>query len=427
MLNLHNYPEIKFPEDFVWGSATSAHQIEGDDIHSINWRDQTEHPETFIHHSGKACNSYALFREDVELLKTLGHKAYRFSIPWSRIEPEEGKFCMEAVEHYQELLRLLKEGGIKSFVTLSHGSDPAWFWDKGGFGDRNALHYFERYVDFIVPQLMENVDFWMTINEINIMFRPGCDNFDLRRNYMICHGKAYQIIKKYSDKPVGTPHAVSAIVPKDPHFEGDKAFARMEDWNFNGFFYHAIRTGELLFPRSQGEYVPELKGSSDFWAINYYTRREVSIRTKNGTTTLPTYAQLKLIDKEFYMSSMWPEGLLNELQRLKDKPVYITENGCCCTDDRWRMVKLCMDLSAVKDAINAGVDVRGYLHWSLMDNYEWVSFIPRFGIVHVDFETFKRTPKPSAWLYKEIIEGNGFAPELVKKYLPELPEFQLFK
>ena len=201
----------------------------------------------------------------------------------------------------------------------------------------------------------------------------------------------------------------------------------MEDWNFNGFFYHAIRTGELLFPRSQGEYVPELKGSSDFWAINYYTRREVSIRTKNGTTTLPTYAQLKLIDKEFYMSSMWPEGLLNELQRLKDKPVYITENGCCCTDDRWRMVKLCMDLSAIKDAMNAGVDVRGYLHWSLMDNYEWVSFIPRFGLVHVDFETFKRTPKPSAWLYKEIIEGNGFAPELVKKHLPELPTFQLFK
>ena len=94
MLNLHNYPEIKFPEDFVWGSATSAHQIEGDDIHSINWRDQTEHPETFIHHSGKACNSYALFREDVELLKTLGHKAYRFSIPWARIEPEEGKLFM---------------------------------------------------------------------------------------------------------------------------------------------------------------------------------------------------------------------------------------------------------------------------------------------------------------------------------------------
>lgn len=427
MLNLHNYPAITFPENFIWGSATSAHQIEGDDIHSINWRDQTMYPERFMHHSGKACNSYALFREDVELLKTLGHQAYRFSIPWSRIEPEEGKFCQEAVDHYRELLRLLKEGGIKSFVTLSHGSDPAWFWDKGGFADRNALHYFERYVDFIVPQLMENVDYWMTINEINIMVRPETDKFELRKNYMICHGRAYQIIKKYSDKPVGAPHAAGSIIPKDPHFEADKAFAAMEDWIFNGFFYHAIRTGELVFPWYQAETFPELKGSSDFWAVNYYTRREVSSRTEKGTTTLPTYAQLKLIDKEFYMSSFWPEGITGELLRLKDKPVFITENGCCCADDHWRMIKLCQDLSAVNDAIAEGVDVRGYLHWSLMDNYEWVSYIPRFGLVHVDFETFKRTPKPSAWLYKEIIENNGFKPELVKKHLPELPEFQLFK
>lgn len=221
MLNIHNYPDITFPENFIWGSATAAHQIEGDDIHSINWRDQTEHPERFIHHSGKACDSYRLYKEDVELLKSLGHQAYRFSIPWSRIEPEEGKFCQEAVDHYIDLLRLLKEAGIKTFVTVSHGSDPAWFWDKGGFGDRNALHYFERYVDFIVPKLEKNVDYWMTVNEINIMQRPGCDTFDLRKNYMICHGRAYRIIKKYSAKPVGAPHAVAAIVPKDPHFEGE--------------------------------------------------------------------------------------------------------------------------------------------------------------------------------------------------------------
>ena len=112
MLNLHNYPAITFPETFLWGSATAAHQIEGDDIHSINWRDQTMYPERFIHHSGKACNSYQLYKEDVELLKTLGHQAYRFSIPWSRIEPEEGKFCREAVNHYIDLLRLLKEAGM---------------------------------------------------------------------------------------------------------------------------------------------------------------------------------------------------------------------------------------------------------------------------------------------------------------------------
>ena len=127
MLNLHNFPAIVFPQGFLWGSATAAHQIEGDDIYSINWRDQTLHPERFIHHSGKACDGYRLYKEDVELLKTLGHQAYRFSIPWSRIEPAEGKFCREAVEHYRDLLRLLKEAGIKTFVTLLHGSSPQWF------------------------------------------------------------------------------------------------------------------------------------------------------------------------------------------------------------------------------------------------------------------------------------------------------------
>ena len=427
MLNLHYLPEMKFPENFIWGSATAAHQVEGDDIHSINWRDQNEHPEIFIHHSGKACNSYQLYREDVDLLHQLGHQAYRFSIPWSRIEPEEGKFDESAVDHYIDLLKRLKSYGIKSFVTISHGSDPAWFWDKGGFADREQLHYFERYVDYIVPRLEELVDYWMTINEINIMERSGTDKFELRKNYMICHGKAFHIIRKYSDKPVGAPHAVSAVTPKDPHFAADRAMAELTDWIMNGFFYHALTTGELVYPYMDAEYFPELKDSFDFWAINYYTANTVSSRTKTGKDRPISCKQLKLINKEFYMSSFSPEGLYKELLRLKGKPVFITENGCCCEDDRWRMVKMLLDLSAINDAISAGVDIKGLLHWSLMDNYEWVSFIPRFGMVHVDFETFKRTPKPSSALFKDLIERNGFTPDLVKKHLPELPVFKLFE
>ena len=426
MLNLHYIPEMEFPDGFLWGSATSAHQIEGNDIHSINWRDQLEHPEVFIHHSGKACNSYELYREDVDLLHHLGHQAYRFSLPWSRIEPEEGKFDLSAVDHYIDLLKRLKSYGIKSFVTISHGSDPAWFWDRGGFADRDQLHFFERYVDFIVPKLDELVDYWMTINEINIMERPGCDKFELRKNYMICHGRAFRTIRKYSSKPVGAPHAVSAVYAKDPHFPADRALADMTDWIMNGFFYHALKTGELVYPYTDAEYFPELKDSYDFWAINYYTSSTISSRKSNARDIPMTCNQLKLIDKEFYMSSFSPDGFYKELLRLKDKPVFITENGCCCDDDRWRMVKMILDLSAVKDAIDAGVDIRGLLHWSLMDNYEWVSFIPRFGMVHVDFKTFKRTPKLSSALFKELIERNGFSPELVKKYLPELPEFKLF-
>lgn len=427
MLNIRNFPEMKFPQGFLWGSATSAHQIEGDDIHSINWRDQNEHPEIFIHHSGKACNSYQMYKEDVELIHQLGHQAYRFSIPWSRIEPKEGEFCQEAVEHYIDLLKRLKAHGIKSFITISHGSDPAWFWDKGGFANRDALHYFARYAEFIVPQLEPLADYWMTINEINIMERPGYNKFELRKNYMICHAMAYHIIHKYSNKMVGAPHAMAAITPKAPHFDADKACAAMDDWILNGFFYHALKTGEMVFPGMDAEIYPEMRNSYDFWAINYYTRHPSSSRAKNGNGELLLCDQHKFIDKEFYMSSIYPQGLYTELQRLKDKPVFITENGCCCTDDRWRSLKMLLDLSAIYDAIKDGVDIRGLLHWSLMDNYEWVSFIPRFGMVHVDFETFVRTPKPSSQLFKALIENNGFSPDMVEKFLPDLPDFTLYK
>lgn len=139
-----------------------------------------------------------------------------------------------------------------------------------------------------------------------------------------------------------------------------------------------------------------------------------------------TATHQKMIDKDFYLEEVFPEGLLNGLQRLKDKPVYITENGICCDDDRWRILKLASDLAAISDAIKKGVDVRGYLHWTTMDNYEWSSFVPRFGLVHVDFKTFKRTPKNSAWFYKELIELNGFDGTLVQKYIPELPVLKLY-
>jgi len=133
------------------------------------------------------------------------------------------------------------------------------------------------------------------------------------------------------------------------------------------------------------------------------------------------HKELKMIPMNFYLEEMYPEGLVANLERLKDLPVYITENGCAATDDRFRIVYLALTLSALKEAIERGVDVRGYFHWSLMDNFEWGSFLPRFGLVEVDFNTFKRTPKPSASFYRDIIRENGFGGETVRRYLKELP------
>jgi len=128
-----------------------------------------------------------------------------------------------------------------------------------------------------------------------------------------------------------------------------------------------------------------------------------------------------MIQEDFILEEMFPEGLIASLERLKDLPVYITENGLCCDDDRFRIVHLALHLCALREAIDRGTDVRGYFHWSLMDNYEWGSFVPRFGLVHVDFETFKRTPKPSAFFYRDIIRSNGFGPRTTKQYLTQLP------
>ena len=139
-----------------------------------------------------------------------------------------------------------------------------------------------------------------------------------------------------------------------------------------------------------------------------------------------TATHQRMIDMKFYLEEFFPEGLFHGLTRLKDKPVYITENGVAADDDRWRIIKLCQDLAAVSDALKDNVDVRGYLHWSTMDNYEWSSFRPRFGLVHIDFNTFKRTPKPSAEFLMEIIQNNAIEPGLIRKYIPELPELKLY-
>jgi beta-glucosidase len=245
-------------------------------------------------------------------------------------------------------------------------------------------------------------------------------------NSAIAHAKGYHIIKGFGNTPVSTAHALQCCVPENPFDEFDVQASKLIDWQENEFFFHAIRTGELVFPFHDAIEVPELKGALDYWAVNYYCRKTISARKANFKGIWNPVSRLKMIDQDFYLEDFYPEGLTNGLMRLKDFPVYITENGCCCDDDRWRIVKLALDLKAIKTAIDKGVDVRGYLHWSLMDNYEWASFVPRFGLIDVDFNSFKRTPKASAFFFRDIIDNNGFDGSLVKKYLPELPEFKLY-
>ena len=413
--------EFKFPKDFIWGSATAGHQIEGDNIHSSNWKREQE-PDFLCEEtratSGKACNHYALWREDTALLKELGHKTYRMSIEWSRIEPQEGVFNKEATDHYVRELALLKESGISVFVTLIHFVTPAWFSDLGGYGKVENLKYFERYLEYILPIIAPYVDNWNILNEFNMGYTP--EALKAKMNAIQFHARGYHVVKQYSKAPVSTAHAFVEYVPKRAHDPFDNKMAGYVDWAINEFFFHAIRTGEIVLPFMDGLYCPEVKDSLDYWAINIYTRTLIDARAAKLSGSRFQHKRLDMVKTGFH-NEMYPEIMISQLSRIQDKPVIITENGCCTDDDRFRIVYLALYLNALREAMDMGVDVRGYLHWSVMDNYEWNSFIPRFGLVGVDYETFRRTPKPSAYFYKEIMEKGGFTQEMLRRYLTEMP------
>lgn len=434
MYDVFSLPAITFPKDFLWGSATAGHQIEGDNIHSQNWH--SEHQKSFWktdpqHNiravSGKACDSYRLYREDVDLLCELGHKAYRMSIEWSRIEPAEGRWDVKAVKHYVDLLELLKQRHIKAFVTLHHFTHPYWFEKKGSFKKKDNLKYVERYLKYILPKIAGYVDGWIVINEFNIwnwMSLPPQEIGAYKFNMLRFHAMGYRMIKSLSSAPVSSAHAYLLPFPYRSNDVLDRLMTDYMDMMMNEFFFHAIRTGELVYPNVDAEYDSEVRGSADYWAVNYYTRFVVNARKADLRGPRFKHKELKMIPMDFYMEEFYPEGLTSCLERLADKPVYITENGTSATDDRFRIVCIALHLSALKDALDRGVDVRGYFHWSLMDNYEWCSFIPQFGLVGVDFKTFKRTPKPSAMFYRDIIRANGFGGTTVSRHLKELPTLQ---
>jgi beta-glucosidase len=235
------------------------------------------------------------------------------------------------------------------------------------------------------------------------------------------HALGYHLIKLHSTAPVSSAHAFIHWFPRRFHDTLDRRMTEFADFTTNEFFFHALRTGELVYPGVDAEFDPEVKGALDCWSVNYYTRHMVDARLADLDGPRFRHKELRMVPMKFYLEEMYPEGLVANLERLRDYPVYITENGCAANDDRFRIVYLALHLSALREAMERGVDVRGYFHWSLLDNYEWTSFIPRFGLVAVDFRTFRRTPKPSAFFYREVIRENGFSGETVRQYLDVLP------
>ncbi len=405
----HDHATLNFPDEFLWGAATSAHQVEGNNIHSDWWEWEQKHqPEE--KRSGVACDEYNRFEEDFDLLKSLNHNAHRLSIEWARIEPEEGKFDYSAIEHYKQVLEALKKRDIKIMLTLNHFSLPLWIAKKGGWENFRAPAYFERYVKTVVSEIKDQVDLWVTINEPEILVymdyiegswppQKKSSLAVLKANWNLtrAHKKAYKTIHKF------IPGAKVGIAQNVQTYEAFHMHSPIEQL---GVVFSDIFANHLFHFLTRGYH--------DFLGVNYYFHHRMEC--KNGL--LPKLVDVTAFSKD--VSDMgfeiYPPGIFKILMDLSDHlPIYITECGIATTNDDRRIRFLMQYLVEVHQAIRAGVDVRGFFYWSLLDNLEWEKgFEPEFGLIAVNRQTQERKVKPSALVYTDIIKYNGIRHELMK-------------
>lgn len=388
-----------FPTGFIWGTATSAHQIEGNNTNSDWWQwEQNKKAEDKypLEPSGIACDSYNRYPEDFDWCKKLNTNAVRLSIEWARLEPKQGVFSEEEFQHYRQVLQAAKDRGLKTFVTLHHFTNPLWLADMGGWGNRKSAKLFAIYAATCAQKLDDLIDVYMTINEpqvltsqayINGMWPPNKENpfvaLWVQRNLVRAHNLAYTAIKKHSTKPVGiVKNTAWFFVDPTSHNPLDHLMCRL-------FMY--LNCDSIL---------NQVRKYSDFIGLNYYFTN----RLKNF---LLTNANDWTSDLGWWI---YPKGLEELLKYLKkyQLPIYITENGLADSTDTDRKEFIRQMLTGVHEAIGAGVDVRGYFHWSLLDNFEWhAGFWPRFGLLEVDRQTLTRTPRTSAQFYADICQTNS--------------------
>lgn len=421
---------LEFPKNFMWGTATSSHQVEGG-CRLNDWWAFEQQPGR-IHgdaKSGDACKHYELYKSDFALVKSLHQNAHRFSIEWSRIEPEEGKFDSAAIAHYREALETLRSHDIEPVLTIHHFTNPLWLSAKGAWENREVVRYFERFTQLVVREYGDLVRWWVTINEpmvyavmgyVLTVWPPAKKRPDIAfvcaANMMRAHAAAYRVIHENAKlKPmVGIAHNMRIFDPADPGSFLDRKVAALQDYLFNETILLALTEGRLHLPLGLEE-VPGARDSMDFIGLNYYSRDVVAFDVSQpamifGRNFPAPGSELSLFGWEIY-----PEGLYRLVKRLSayDLPILITENGLPDATDKQRPRALLDHLTALHKAIKEGADVQGYFHWSLIDNFEWAEgYRTPFGLVAVDFETQERTVKASGELYAEICRMNSITPEM---------------
>ena len=430
-----------FPDSFLFGTATSGYQVEGQSTQADFWRwEQQPGRIAEGHTSGAACDWWAggRWREDFDRAANDNHTAHRLSVEWSRIEPAPGRWDDDALAHYREMVRGLRERGLTPLVTLHHFVNPHWVSERNAWESGEGVALFSRYVEKVVSALGEQVDFWATINEPNIYmyfgwisgaFPPGKKDFWLAMrvaaNLLRAHAAAYRVI--HAAQPhalVGLPVHFRPNLPANPNFAPDGWVARGQFELFSSLFTDAIQSGKLRQLLRPSVSIPEARGTHDYVGLNYYSTDVTRFDLTNpmelfGRRGFPPESETD--GSGLYAS--YPPGLFASLKwahRLK-LPIYITENGIGGEEDSLRRRYLVSHLRQVWRAVNFNWDVRGYFHWSLLDNFEWErGWTHRFGLYALDTATQTRTPRPSAHLYAEICRTRSLSSDLVERFAPEL-------
>lgn len=426
---------FKLPDHFLLGSATAATQIEGGDKNNswYNWceKGHIKDRSTCL----RANDHWNRYKEDIALMEKLNHKVYRMGLEWSRIEPQEGRFDDEAIAHYRDEITLLLEKGIKPLVTLHHFTNPLWLERMGGFEDKSVVWYFERYVKYVVERLGDLVSEYITINEPNVyatlgyyfgVWPPGVKSIKrllkVYRNMALCHITAYKLIhkiRKDNDFPgktmVGVANHVRIFDPYNKYNPLDILAAKIMDYLFQGSLTKSMSTGFLRPPVGLG--APKGGGRYfDFIGINYYTRD--AIRFKGFRNEVMPGTPRNDLNWEIYPRGLY--RICKKYYRLFTAPIWITENGTCDGEDRFRSRFIYDHLYEISKLCKEGIPVERYYHWTLMDNFEWVEGeSARFGLYHVDYDTQVRTLRKSGRFYGEICKRLEVTDDMIDKYLKD--------
>ncbi len=405
----------QFPHGFLWGAATAGHQVEGNNVNSDQWLLENVRPTIAGPPSGDADNSFELWPADLDLVKSIGLNSYRFSLEWARIEPEPGMFSSAMLEHYKAIIDGCRARGLTPVVTFNHYTTPRWFAAQGGWTNPQSPGLFARFCEHAARRLAGGIGYATTLNEPNITvllksLLPPQFTDSLRAN--LAAAAAASASQKFvvgntilpEDVPRVTANMLAghkagriAIKAVRPSLPVGVSLAMLDDQAVGPNSIRDAKRAEFY-----GAWLDAAR-EDDFFGVQNYER---SRWDTNGKLPPPKGATLAYRGAEVYPPSL--AGAVRYAHQVTGKPIIVTEHGVGAPDDRIRAALIPAALKELKVAMDDGVPVRGYIHWSLLDNYEWsAGFDAKFGLASVDRTTFRRTPKPSAGVLGRIARRNS--------------------